>query len=708
MKTEKKLQFHIIDSINKPLTKKINKNIIHLIGEYLFEIPNDRRTSRNNIIFAILALVVLGVLLLKLNVFSYNVDITAHALDLSGVWKIELSDSPSYAGANFDDSNWCNINVPTPNVILTQPLKTCFGGAYPVDKMRNNTYWYRKTFTIQKDFVLSEPSLFLGSVKQRGFVYFDGNYIGAVSNQQTPNIIILEKKLLSAGEHHLAIRVQSFNEEYPGIMHRYNKLINLGEFSDNLDAKTVKIITMDVQPYFVAAIQIMALLMLLIFMVRSHGTNETFFWLGLYFAATASNAIRVFFLQQNNVLATNINLLWMSFALLGYGYGLLNYKRSHIYFTKRLILAVGILLSLSAIYLYRYLPAEPSAIKIIKYGILFVPLVLTIFNIAKYVISRKTRKRIYWTEISILLILSIIHLSYICEVSPMLKFVPTVFFSSFLTLFIILLSIEEYVRNVKQLAFFGRFIRKGLKNILSAQSGKFFLDEKVFRGRRIPIMKIDVVNHTKTTFSMPYGVKRLFQDLWFTHIDYIVSEKIFLDKNEGDGSIYYFEEDIEGGSCTAALQAAFQVKEIAVKQFDDDFNNKLSELLKITPELEYPMNNYMQRYELAMKEKFEKRKTQIRIALVYGFVDEGLWGLTSQSHYDVQGDLVTFLARTEKNALANEIILNEDFTKQLKLENEIFFNSLQLEWRIVELKGIGNKKLALLKGIIGGDARKAA
>ena len=78
-------------------------------------------------------------------------------------------------------------------------------------------------------------------------------------------------------------------------------------------------------------------------------------------------------------------------------------------------------------------------------------------------------------------------------------------------------------------------------------------------------MKVDIVDYTLSTYGMPYGIKRVFQHLWFTLVDSVLEGKTFFDKPEGDGSIYCLDEAIEGGGCVSALQAALRMGAEAVE-----------------------------------------------------------------------------------------------------------------------------------------------
>ncbi len=206
-------------------------------------------------------------------------------------------------------------------------------------------------------------------------------------------------------------------------------------------------------------------------------------------------------------------------------------------------------------------------------------------------------------------------------------------------------------------------------------------------------MKIDVVGHTQATYGMPYGVKRLFQDLFFTHVDHVVSEKIFLDRSEGDGSIYFFDEQISHTPCKDALSSAFTIQEQALDRFDREFLDRLRQLREEIDEIRAPLTAFERQYEDRSGAPFSARRTRARISFVYGFVDEGLWGLPRQSHYGLEGDLMTVLARIEKSSLNNEILATQEFIDALKAEDSTIESHFRFDSRIVQLKGIGNLKI---------------
>ena len=281
--------------------------------------------------------------------------------------------------------------------------------------------------------------------------------------------------------------------------------------------------------------------------------------------------------------------------------------------------------------------------------------------------------------------------------------VTSPFFLPFVGCLLLYVAAQSTSNALRTVAFYGRFIRPGLKRLLAHRGDQMSGDEKLFRGRKTVILKLDMANYTRTTFEMPYGMRRLFQDLWFTLVDRVVSESVFLDKNLGDGSVYCFEDHLPGGSCTVALLAALQIREHQVANFDRLYAERLEVLLERTPELRRVAEIYFQVFRQKTGQDFVQRRTQIRIALTTGYVDEGLWGLASQSHYDVQGAPLVVATRLEEEAKNGEIVFDSDFLAELEEESPGLLDRALLEDRIVDLKGIGEWQLYALAEQVGGD-----
>ena len=257
-------------------------------------------------------------------------------------------------------------------------------------------------------------------------------------------------------------------------------------------------------------------------------------------------------------------------------------------------------------------------------------------------------------------------------------------------------AVDTLTDALRSLAFYGRFIRPGLKRLLKQEGRSMFGDDKLFRGRKTVIMKVDMANYTRTTFSMPYGMRRLFQDLWFTLIDRVVADKVFLDKSLGDGSVYCLEDGLPGGSCSAALKAALEIRERQVRLFDETFRRQLRQRLEAVAELRESAEVYLEKYREKMGRSFWDRSTLVRIALVSGYVDEGLWGLSSQSHYDVQGGPIILATRMEAAAENGEIVFDRKFLEELDEESPGLVDRSRLERRVVDLKGVGTWEIFAL------------
>ena len=135
-----------------------------------------------------------------------SIQLSAHNFkqlkDLSGFWKFSVGDNPKWAEANFDDSDWDKIQVPS--------------------KWENQGYddydgfaWYRKTFHLGN---LNESNIYLllGRIDDADEVYLNGKLI-AKRGEFPPNFrtmyykdreyMIPEDKLIENTENTIAIRV---------------------------------------------------------------------------------------------------------------------------------------------------------------------------------------------------------------------------------------------------------------------------------------------------------------------------------------------------------------------------------------------------------------------------------------------------------------------------------------------------------------------
>lgn len=87
-------------------------------------------------------------------------------LMLDGSWKFQIGDNPEWAGADFDDSEWETINVPS-----TWEDQGFFG--------YDGFAWYRKEFTLKdKDLKNKDIYVTLGYIDDADQVYINGKLVG--------------------------------------------------------------------------------------------------------------------------------------------------------------------------------------------------------------------------------------------------------------------------------------------------------------------------------------------------------------------------------------------------------------------------------------------------------------------------------------------------------------------------------------------------
>jgi class 3 adenylate cyclase len=258
--------------------------------------------------------------------------------------------------------------------------------------------------------------------------------------------------------------------------------------------------------------------------------------------------------------------------------------------------------------------------------------------------------------------------------------------------------VRTYTEATRSIALTSRFIRPGLRRLLEARGGELERGVKLFRGRSTAVMKVDIADFTATTFDMPYGMRRLFVDLWFTFIDKVVADRVFLDKSLGDGSVYYFDTGETKGPCEAALDSAIEIRTRQVEAFDVAFRRQLCRRLAESEELARHSEHYFKSFRARTGESFWDRSTEIRIAIVAGYVDEGLWGLSSQSHYDAQGVLPILATRFEEQASNGAIVMDVAFLDKLEAECPGRLDRSSLVRETFELKGIGPWEVYVLNG----------
>jgi class 3 adenylate cyclase len=456
-----------------------------------------------------------------------------------------------------------------------------------------------------------------------------------------------------------------------------------------------------VTAFWGALLQVVAFALLLFLTIQTRGGHRELLWLALFFGSAFVYALHRLTVDPLAWFLRTLALVGWSTSLLAYGAASYSRHRRWRRRLDRLCLAawLGLVLALTFAYTFR-VPGAPW-LEVGRLAVALLPLGVYLVAAGAGVVrggapggdgDRPARTG----TLVLLLGLYVLHLAddfgLYAGVGPL----RSPLFLPFLSCLVFYFAAGSFADALRSVTFYGRFIRPGLKRLLQQKGRSLFGDEKLFRGRKTVIMKIDMANYTRTTFDMPYGMRRLFQDLWFTLIDRVVADQVFLDKSLGDGSVYCFEDRLPGGSCTAALSAALEIRERQMALFDRTYRERLRAMLEETPELAAPAEVYLESYREKIGESFWERRTRIRIALVTGYVDEGLWGLTSQSHYDVQGGPLVLATRFEAQAENGEIVFDHPFLEELEEESPGLLDRAQLVERQVELKGIGTRTLYAL------------
>jgi hypothetical protein len=666
---------------------------------WLTDSPSARSIHYANILTITASLMVSGFLFAKLGVFTpTGAGSKPGELDISGEWKIRFEDLDEFKVTGLNDSSWCSIRVPDSGMSSARrssESKDCPAEAYPRSLMRNSTYWYRTKFHIPHDRKWTDPAIFLGAIKERGWIYWDGEFVETVSLDRSPSVVLLNPRQVASGEHVLAVRVSSVNNQNPGIFHAYPRRVVIGEFK-NLLTEERYLERSTYENVIVIVVQFSALVILMMLLLGERGSNERHSWLGIYFVSSLAYSSSALFSGDLRTYVECSGVIFLSISLMGYGVDFLTLKSKLSRLTKRSVtIYAGMMLAIGVNCIYSG-PGGLRVLNLLEIGTALVPmLILSLIPAIRTMHQNRDYQSASTISRSERLIAATLLLTHICICTELFltRYFPVYFhvalIVALLTVLVTCFAVWDYIEKQTAMAFYGRFIRPGLRTLLKEHRQSFYSDQKLFRGRKIPIMKIDVVAHTASTFGMPYGVKRLFQDLFFTHVDYVVADKIFLDRSEGDGSIYFFDERISKTPCSDALASAFVIQEQAVRNFDREFSSRLDLLVSSEPELAGPMSNFRSRFEEKTGTRFEQRQTRVRVSFVYGFVDEGLWGLTSQSHYGLEGDLMTVLARLEKTAADNEILVTKDFAEKVRTESRGSNCDFEFTERLSDLKGIG-------------------
>ncbi|OFZ01426.1 MAG: hypothetical protein A2Z97_07990 [Bdellovibrionales bacterium GWB1_52_6] len=635
--------------------------------------------------------------------------IKAGEIDLSGKWKISFEDKTENAAFTLDDSSWCLIGVPNPvqSALYSReapaPNVTCPAERYPISKMRHHTYWYRTAVSIPQETRWQRPALFLGAIKHEAEIFWDGKPISRTTNETDPAMVTLSQTEVTPGVHVLAVRATSRDTQYPGIVHAYPRRVALGEYLETLKTRTRDTMIQTVEPVVALSLQFTALALLLFFVVRSQDRNESFFWLILYFGTSAIYVVNAAgqISTDQYWLLERIAILGMSCALAGYGARMFHSRPSIYRLTKFGILSYGA--AMIALQFAAYLNGNPRWLgaDFMDRSAIWAALVLILYSFSYHWLvptlqGRRPRTflKIHdWLTLSALLVL---HCAHMAERIMRVGFIHTPLLTSLITVLVIAFSVEDYVTKQKDLSFFGRFVRKGLKDLLIGNRERALKGEKLLQGKKVVLLKLDIIGHTDATYGMPYGIKRIFQDCWFTEIDRVVAEKAFMDKPEGDGSIYFFEDVPGANVASEVLTAALAIKATAVPRFDLAFKAKLRDLLRTIPELKTPAQKFIEEYERKTGTSFWQRKTNVRFVLISGFVDEGLWGMVERGHYGLEGDLITLAARLEKKASYDAFVATPELVKKV-IQEGVRIPTAALNWEEEHLKGIGPVKFATVR-----------
>jgi hypothetical protein len=542
-------------------------------------------------------------------------------IDLAGPWRLSLQDDPRFSTKDYEDSSWCFSGVPSPALGRANPKNpNCTEGYYPADEMRGNTYWYRTWVEIPEGAGWKEPSLFLGAIKHKAWIYWNEELI-EISNFKDGTgmtTVQLEESKVTPGRHLLAIRVSSLNTRYPGIFHAYPRKIALGETDGNIAQHNTIIKQRYVVPAIVLFIQSAGLLLTVLLLALGKGSGAQFFWLAIYFFGTAVVAAEKISPSELKNLIVRISVATTSFGVFGYSLRFHNWIGIQLNIVSRALFFLMIVTIVTYFYFFSLGALSGKTATLITLAIAIVPFLAFGISLFYWIISSFKNDRSHSSLLAFtsLLILGSLHAVNVANeffffATPIVTDHPV--FKMALSVALIAVMIYQYTQQERTLAFFGRFVRPGLKKLLEEKVSKAtYTDGKFFRPRQIAILKIDIVGHTETTFQMPYGIKRLFQDTWFTVIDQVVAHRVFMDKNVGDGSIYCFSEHHKEGSCVSALNAALEIRDQAVQRFDREFLNRLEQFLAITDELKEPAEAFFRSYQARTGVDFRSRRTKVQ------------------------------------------------------------------------------------------------
>lgn len=109
-----------------------------------------------------------GIMGSNIGIYSYG-SYSKSSLNLFGNWKFHLFDNAEWSKADFDDSDWENIVVPSS--WENQGFREYDGFA-----------WYRKTFSIPDNYNTNDQVIILGRVDDMDEVFINGKYIDGTGN----------------------------------------------------------------------------------------------------------------------------------------------------------------------------------------------------------------------------------------------------------------------------------------------------------------------------------------------------------------------------------------------------------------------------------------------------------------------------------------------------------------------------------------------
>lgn len=120
---------------------------------------------------------------------------------ISDNWYAQLNESDkglqnSWFKIDVDDSNWCNLDVPG------------YWTDQGVENL-NGAFWYRREFTLDKNFVQKPSRLWLGRIVDADSVFINGIFVGTTSYQYPPRKYAIKPGILNEGKNTIAVKVIS-------------------------------------------------------------------------------------------------------------------------------------------------------------------------------------------------------------------------------------------------------------------------------------------------------------------------------------------------------------------------------------------------------------------------------------------------------------------------------------------------------------------